>query len=184
MSQQHQRQKQTQTRRSVRFGEITEVILPENDLTEEEREQCFYSAVDVVNFRLDHNDNATNKSRRRYHYVRYILHLQAQNRSLCIHDPLGLRACAVAESKSAMERALISGTKTAAEVLQDETNSSSNMNETNSSSNSTGEQQRSDDVASRETEDTSSFNKCPQFKRGQPATINRPRKNKTTATLA
>lgn len=165
----------------VQFGDNSEQVIPEIELTECERRTVWFSADELLEFRMhalelaegniapsecrrgleSYTQMGTHQRRRRY--IHYVLSLQAQNKNLGIEDPTGLRACAVAQSKSSMESALIRAAKDAAETFQ-------------------GDAERKEGYA-REGED-SNLSKHPGYKRGLPATIHQPRKNKTTATLA
>jgi len=136
-------------------------------------------------------------SQRRRTYIQYVLHIQHVNRTSGIVDPIGLRALAVAQSKGALEsakfRALKLGTEVAAYYQEDQEEIygdyqlTQRLNATSlslSSSSTTTQPTSSSSFLSVVVEDNQSCDWSRNQNRSPCRRLQRPRRNRTGASMA
>ena len=169
--------------RTVHFGGVSQRLLPPSQLTEAEKEMLWFSKTQLGALRLlaerEHVEQRTAVSRKRSRYISYVLYLQRTNRESGMEDPMGLRALAVAQSKSASESARFRAEKDAAEVVAE-----AYQNEVARAREEPVSYMRTVPVLEGEPEQGDQSCSCSRNRSGRRSPLQTPRRNRTAANMA
>lgn len=170
--------------RAVHFGGVSHLrLLPALQITEAEKETLWFSKTQLGALRLlaenEHVEQRAVVFRKRSRYIRYVLHLQKTNRESGIEDLMGLRALAVAQSKSASESARFRAEKNAAEVVAE-----AYHNEVARAREEPVSYVRTAPALEGEAEQEDQSCSCSRNSSGRRSPIQTPRRNRTAANMA